>query len=259
MTDRILRALVTGASTGIGAAFARELAARGVEPVLVARDGARLEALQRSLAVRSEVLVADLTVPGDRQRVVERLTRDQGAIDLLVNNAGIGVYGPVATQEPTAQAAMLELNVVALTALARALLPSLVARGHGGIINVGSIAGAQPGPGGAVYGATKAYVASFTRAVQAEVADHGVQVMLLAPGITATEFHDRAGVSRDRLPSPSVMTADAVVAAALDDYARGREVSAPGLANRLALAGARAAPVSLSRTIAARVHDRMQP
>lgn len=258
MSDRILRALVTGASSGIGASFARLLAERGVEVVLVARDAARLESLARTLPTTAEVVTADLIRPEDRGRVVARLQAETAPVDLLVNNAGIGTYGALASQEPADLRAMIELNVVAPTLLLRAVLPRLLAQGNGGVITVGSIAGSQPGPYGAAYGGTKSYLRDLTRAVQAEVAGQGVHVMELAPGVTATEFHGRAGVDRDLLPGAAVMSPDAVVEAALQAYARGDETCVPGVANRAAVLGARLAPVRLSRAVAGRVHERMR-
>jgi uncharacterized protein len=162
VTARIGRALVTGASAGIGAAMARELSARGVEVVLVARRSERLEALAAELATDAEVLVADLADRSGRDLVAERLVREDRPVDLLVNNAGLGVYGALAAQDPDRIRELLDVNVTALVELTRAALPGLLAREVGGIINVGSTAGYLPGPYSAVYGATKAFVRSFT-------------------------------------------------------------------------------------------------
>ncbi len=258
MSDRILRALVTGASAGIGRSMAIELAERGVDLVLVARRDDRLTELAAALPGRIETLVADLGDPAGIARVAARLRQTDDPVDLLVNNAGLGSYGALADQESAASQTMIDLNISAVTALTHAALEQLVPRGSGGVINVGSIAGLQPGPGGAVYGATKAYVHAFTEAVHAEVRDAGVHVMLLAPGITATEFHDRAGVDRDRLPGGAVMDADDVARAALDAYAEQRVVCIPGAANRIAAVGAKLAPSAVSRRVAKLVHDRMQ-
>jgi uncharacterized protein len=258
VSDRILRALVTGASAGIGRSIAIELAERGVELVLVARREDRLTELAAALPGRIETLVADLAAPADLARVAARLRQTDEPVDLLVNNAGLGSYGPLADQDPSSSQTMIDLNVGAVTALTHAALDQLVPRGSGGIINVGSIAGMQPGPGGAVYGATKAYIHALTEAVHAEVRDTGVHVMLLAPGITATEFHDQAGVDRDRLPGSVIMDADDVARAALDAYAQRKVVCVPGAANRAAALGAKLAPAALGRRVAALVHDRMQ-
>jgi uncharacterized protein len=258
VSDRILRALVTGASAGIGRSIAIELAERGVDLVLVARREDRLTELAAALPGRIETLVADLGDPAGLASVAARLQRTDDPVDLLVNNAGFGTYAPVIEQSTAASRAMIDLNVHALTELTHAALAQFVPRGAGGIINVGSIAGLQPGPGAAVYGATKAYVHAFTEAVHDEVVDAGVHVMLLVPGITATEFHDRAGLDRDRLPGSAVMHPDDVARAALDAFAAKRVVCIPGGANRVTALGAKLAPTAVSRRVAALVHDRMQ-
>lgn len=257
MNERIGRALVTGASAGLGAGFARELADRGVELVLVARRGDRLRTLADALPVPAEVLVADLAEPAGLARVAARIGSATDPVDLLVNNAGLGAYGAFADLDDEADDAMIDVNVAALTRLTRAALSQLLPRSRGGVINVGSTAGYQPGPGGAVYGATKAYVRSFTEAVHEEVRGSGVHVMLLAPGFTATDFQQVAGVPAGAVPAPVTMEVGAVVTAGLDAFAARRAVCVPGAANRIAAFGSQLTPSVVSRRVAARLLDRM--
>jgi short-subunit dehydrogenase len=253
MSSRIRRALVTGASAGIGTALARALADRGVEVVLVARRRDRLEEVAARLPVPTEVLAADLGDPTDLARVVARLTDPDAPVDLLVNDAGLGAYGPLAEQDPDRVQAMLDVNVTALVQLTRAALPQLVARGGGGIINVGSTAAYQPGPYSAVYGATKAFVRSFTEAVHEETRGTGVRVLLLAPGVTRTEFQTVAGVPEGAFPAVLTGDADEVAVAALDAYAADRAVCVPAAIDRVAVAGSALLPSSVTRRLRARV------
>jgi uncharacterized protein len=256
VADRIVRALVTGASSGIGEEFARQLADRGVDLVLVARRRDRLEALAAALPVPAEVLPADLTVEADLARVEQRLRRSDEPVDLLVNNAGFGAYGPFEELAVDRQQQMLDLNVTALVRLAHAALDQLRSRDTGGVINVGSTAGFQPDPFAAVYGGTKAFVRSFTEAMHEELRGSGVHAMLLAPGITSTEFQDVSGVHLDPVTTAATMPAAPVVEAALRDFARGRAVSVPGAVNRLGALGADLTPSVLSRRVSGVVHRR---
>ncbi len=256
MTARIRRALVTGASAGIGAAIARELAARGVEVVLVARRSERLRELAEELATTAEVLVADLADPTGRDLVARRLASVDRPVDLLVNNAGLGVYGALASQDPDRIRALVEVNVAAVVELTRAALPGLLARERGGIINVGSTAGYLPGPYSAVYGATKAFVRSFTEAVHEEVRATPVHVLLLSPGVTRTEFQDVAGVPEGVFPPALTGTVDQVARAALDAFAAGRPVCVPAAADRVVAYGAQILPSALTRRVRASVMRR---
>jgi uncharacterized protein len=253
MSSRIERALITGASAGIGTALVRALAERGVEVVLVARRRDRLEALAASLPVATEVLVADLGDPTDLARVAARVASADDRVDLLVNDAGLGSYGLLAEQDPGRLQAQLDVNVTALVQLTRAALPALVARGSGGIINVGSTAAYQPGPYSAVYGATKAFVRSFTEAVHEETRGTGVRVLLLAPGVTRTEFQAVAGVPDGAFPAALTADADEVAAAALAAFAADRDVCIPVWTDRLAVAGSQLLPSSVTRRLRARV------
>ena len=252
----IRRALVTGASSGLGEEFARQLAQRGSDLVLVARRRERLEALAdhlRAVGRRVEVLVADLATEAGRQPVEDRLADTAAPIDLLVNNAGFGAYGDVADLSAARQLAMVEVNVVALTRLARAALPGLVGRGRGGIINVASTAAFQPNPHAAVYGATKAYVLSLSQALHEEVAGSGVRVLALCPGVTPTEFQDVAQISVP-LPDIATTTREQVVRAGLQAFARRRALEVPGLANRVTAAASATSPAVVSRRLSGLAH-----
>lgn len=256
MTARIRRALVTGASAGIGAAFARQLSARGVEVVLVARRAARLEELATELPGDAEVLAADLAEADGRARVCERLGDAHRPVDLLVNNAGLGGYGALASQDPGRIRDQLDVNVVALVELTRAALPGLLAREVGGIVNVGSTAGYLPGPYSAVYGATKAFVRSFTEALTEEVRGSQVHVLLLAPGVTATEFQDVAGVPDGAFPPQLTGSPDEVAAAGLAAFAARRPVCVPAPTDRVVAYGAQLVPSALTRRVRASVMRR---
>ena len=257
---RIERALVTGASSGIGTAFARRLAARGVHPVLVARRADRLRALAEELTrdhgVDAEVVVADLVDPADRERVVDRLRSPDRVVDLLVNNAGFGAYGAVHRAEPAMLDQMIEVNVTAPLQLTRAAPPGMRTRDNGGVINVGSTAGERPGPHAAVYGASKAFVNRWTEALHEESRGTGVRVLLLAPGFTATEFQEVAGVAADVAPAGLAADPEEVVDAALEAFARGRAVCVPRAADRALLHAARVLPRLAVRRISGMIHAR---
>ena len=256
MGTRIERALVTGASAGIGEQFARQLAARDVALVLVARRRDRLEQLAAELDVEVEVVPADLTDAGDLDLVERRLAAPDRPVDLLVNNAGYGGYGRFDELEVTRQAGMIQLNTVALMRLTHAAVAAQRPRGRGGVVNVGSTAGFQPDPYGATYGATKAFVRSFTEALGEELRDEAIRVMLLCPGFTDTEFQAVADVVEGALPSPMRMDAEEVVRIGLRDFARGRRVSVPGAVNTLTAIGSDVAPSAVSRRISGYVHHR---
>jgi uncharacterized protein len=247
------RALVTGASVGIGAAFSERLAHDGHDLIIVARDRQRLESLAERLRdthrVQVEVLPADLTETAEL-RVVERLVADAD-LELLVNNAGFGTVGRFAELDADREEAEIRLNVTALVRLTRAALPSMIERDRGAIINVSSMAGFQPAPYNATYGATKAYVCSFTEALAEELRGSGVRVQTLCPGFTRTEFQERAGVDVSRVPSFAWMTAEAVVDASLAGLARGEVVCVPGITNRLVATLTSAVPRSVTRRIVA--------
>ena len=242
------RALVTGASAGIGTAFADRLARDGYDLVLVARRRERLEELAKKLreshAVEVEVFVADLVDAGDLLAVEQRLTVPPG-VDLLVNNAGFGTNGPFQESDPDREEHEILLNDLALVRLTRAALPRMVARGSGAIINVSSMAGFLPSPYNATYGATKAFVNSFTEALAEELRGTGVRVQALCPGFTRTEFQDVAEVDTSTIPDAAWMEPEPVVDASLEGLASGQVVCVPGLGNRAASLVARSLPRSL--------------
>jgi short-subunit dehydrogenase len=231
------RAVVTGASSGIGLAFAEALAREGYDLVVVARSTARLETLAETLheahGVSVDVTPADLTKPAALHKVEEKVGADRH-LDLLVNNAGFGTIGRFVRLDPDREEEEIRLNVVALVRLTRAALPGMVSRKRGGVINVSSLAAFNPGPVNATYAATKAFVNSFTEALHEELRDTGVRVQALCPGFTHTEFQERAGVDKSRIPSAAWMSAEAVVEASLAGLRRGEVVCIPGMANRLA-------------------------
>ncbi len=252
--SRHRRALVTGASRGIGEAFARRLAADGTDLVLVARDEARLETLARALRavheVGVEVLPADLTEQGPRARVAARLTDTAAPVDLLVNNAGAGMYGRFLDHDLDAEADVVELNVVAPTLLAHAAAGAMARRRGGAIVNLSSVTAFQPVPDGAVYAASKAFVLRLSEALHEELAPLRVHVMALCPGFTRTDIFRAAGADEKAIPRALWRTAEEVVAEALRDLAEGRAVSVPGLVYRVQSAAAPRAPRAVARRIA---------
>jgi len=228
-------ALVTGASAGLGAQFATQLAERGHNLVLVARSADRLRRLAEHLravhGVRVDVIVQDLAAPDAVARINADLAVAGIAVDLLVNNAGYGTAGRFEEIPDTQDQHQLLVNVVALVGLTRALIPGMLARGHGGVINVGSTAGFQPSPYFATYSAGKTFVLNFSLALRSEYRGRGVRVLALCPGPTQTSFFDTLG-ERAALGG-KMMPAAAVVQAALRAFDRDRAYVVPGLGNSL--------------------------
>ena len=255
-------AVVTGASAGIGRAFADALAARGHDLVVVARDTARLDALAKELdAVHGaavEVLTADLGTGEGIAAVEARLIDDARPIALLVNNAGFGTVGRFHELPISKEISEIGVNVVAVTRLTHAALPGMVERGSGGVINVASIAGYQPTPLNATYGATKAFVSSLSQAVHEELKGTGVNCMVLCPGFTRTEFQERAGIDSSEVPDFLWQDATTVVDLALGAFAKGRAVCVPGGLNRATAAFSGAAPSTVTRKVAGLIVKRAE-
>ena len=221
-------ALITGATSGIGAAFASRLARDGRDLVLVARNRERLEAAAvgyRAAGVAVEVLPADLSVAEERARVEARLSSaDAAPVDLLINNAGY-TTGGLLDVDSEALRRQLEVNVASVLELTAAALPGMIDRSRGAVINVSSISGFLPG--NSQYSADKAWVTAFTEAVAVKLADTGVRAIALCPGYVRTEFHERAGLDVGRRKGPFWLDADRVVGECLADLARGKVVSVP--------------------------------
>ena len=189
-------ALITGASSGIGEEFAKQLAAKKTDLILVARSQDKLEALasklQQQHSINAEVIVQDLTEPAAGKTVFESIQQPGLTVDLLINNAGFGDYGDFSDRDLSKQLAIIQLNVMVLTELTGLFLPLMKQRGHGAIVNLSSIAGFQPLPYMSVYAATKAFVLSFTEALWAENKDSGVRILAVCPGPTESDFFDKA-------------------------------------------------------------------
>lgn len=233
-------ALVTGASAGIGREFCRQLAARGHDLIIVARDAARLDALASELAslhgVEVEVLPADLTRDADVDRVADRAAAHP-ALTRLINNAGFGTVGYLATALPEQQTDMLRLHVLAPMRLTRAALPGMLARRAGAIVNLSSVAGFIYSPGNVNYCASKAYLTTFTEGLALELAGTGVRAQVLCPGFTHTEFHQRMGPDARARPRFMWLSAEGVVRASLRQLdRRGPVVCVPGVRYKLIVA-----------------------
>ncbi|WP_017461060.1 SDR family NAD(P)-dependent oxidoreductase [Dyella ginsengisoli] len=240
MSDKRPCSLVTGASAGIGAAFARALAARGHDLVLVARREDRLRALAEALrerhGTRSMMLAADLADPSAPQRLCNALEAEGYAVDWLINNAGYGLPGTLVDNPWQAHAAFVQVMMTAPTELAWRLLPGMRARGHGRVINVASLAGFVPGTAGhTLYGASKAYLIKLSQSLALENRDAGVHVCALCPGFTWSEFHDVTGTRQKMNAMPRFMwlSAEEVARQGIDAVERGAVVYVPGRVNRV--------------------------
>ncbi len=228
-------ALITGASSGIGRALARLFARDGYALVLVARRGTLLEDLAAELSrdhgVTVRVMPIDLAEPNAAMTLVASLQSAGVTVDVLVNNAGFGMQGTFAALPVDRQLQMIHLNVTALTALTRLLLPAMLERSRGGVLNIGSTAGFQPGPFMAVYYATKAYVVSFSEALSDELSGSGLRVTCLAPGPTATAFAAEAGAVESRLFRGETMSVEEVAQIGYEGWRNGKFLVIAGSRN----------------------------
>jgi hypothetical protein len=240
------QAIITGATSGIGAAFARQLAAQGYDLVLAGRRAERLNALanelQQKYAITAEVLVSDLAQPGGIA-AVEKCIDASPRLALLINNAGFGVPGHFTEIEIETQADMIQVHIMAVVRLTHRALQGMLARRHGAIINVSSLAAfIPPSMGSSIYGFTKSFLNAFSEGLRTDLRGSGVRIQVLCPGFTYTEFHDRPGFEnfkRSSLPRIAWMTADQVAATSLKALQKDRLVCIPGLANQVVAAFAR--------------------
>src|SRR3954454_17132217 len=239
--------LVTGASSGIGADIARELARRGLGVTLVARREDRLKTLAQELAatnVRVEVVAADVADPKARSGLVDKINRAGLDVEVLINNAGYGSGGAFAELDAESEVAMVRVNCEAVVALTHEYLPKMIERGRGAILNVGSTAGEQPLPRQATYSASKAFVNTFSDALHAETHGSGVTVTSLRPGPVKTEFGDVAGISDSLFAAPdfTIVSPEDVAKAAVEGLERGKRTVAPGVAAKFATIAGRLTP-----------------
>ncbi len=238
-------AVVTGASAGLGVEFARQLAERGHDIVLVARRRQRLEELATELETKAKVktlvLESDLGVPGSSAALLAELTKHGILPEILVNNAGLGLYGPATDMALDKATSMIHLNVISLTELSLALGKEMGARGHGSILNVASTSSFQPTPFFAIYGATKAYVESFSASLNYELGPQGVKVLCLCPGPTRTEFNEAGGVTITG-GGFFYMSAEQCVRMGLRALDRGKRLEITGILNAIGAWLARASP-----------------
>ena len=247
-----MTALVTGGTSGIGAAFARQLAAEGQDLVLVARDVDRLEGTAASVrsayGVGVEVLPADLAVEADTDTVRSRLSDADRPVDLLVNSAGIGLPGKFFETPLADQERMFHLNCTAVLRLSHAALTAMVPRGRGDIVVVSSVSGFAPTVRGS-YGASKAWATAFAESLSGQLAGSGVHASAVAPGFVRTEFHGRAGLDMSRVPGFLWLSAEDVAATALRDHRAGKVLSVPGAQYKAIVAASRLVPPSVNRRV----------
>jgi short-subunit dehydrogenase len=246
--------LVTGASAGLGAEFARQCARRGEALALVARRRERLEALKAELGGDVHIFVADLALPGAAESLIAELAAEGLSVGTLINNAGFGLAGKFADRSLERQREMIDLNIRTLTELCHLVLPAMRAAGKGAICNVASTAAFQPGPNMAVYYATKAYVLSFTEALHHELKGTGIKVSALCPGPTTSEFSDVADSHSPTLERMK-MPAAPVVAAGLAGLDANKAVVIPGLKNKIGAQASRLLTRAAMRRIIGRIKN----
>jgi short-subunit dehydrogenase len=255
-----MTSLITGASSGIGLELARVFAEHGYDVVLVARSEARLQTLAAELqtkGVRAQVIVSDLSAPGGAALVAQRVADLGLTIDVLVNNAGHGTYGPFLETPWETELSIIQVNIVALTELTKRLLPAMVARKSGRILNVASTAAFLPGPLMAVYYASKAYVLSFSEAIANELAGSGVTVTVLAPGPTESGFQTAAALGESKLVAGRKLpTSREVARAAYAGVMAGKPLVVPGLMNKLTIQLPRFTPRRMVASMVRNVQER---
>lgn len=251
-------ALVTGASRGIGREYATVLARHGFDVVLVARDVDRLASVARELengyAVRTLVLVMDLSRPNGAHDVYKRCEEKGIVPEILINNAGFGQYSPFAKVTREEHVEMLHVNVMTPLVLTSLFLPAMIERRKGFVQNVASTAGFQPGPIMANYYATKSYLISLSVALAEELAGTGVAVSVLCPGPTRTEFHARAGMSHTRAASFAISSARRVAEHGYREMMSGKTIIVPGIINKIGSVGVRLLPLLVAAKIVKRLH-----
>ncbi len=262
MSEKI--AVVTGASSGIGLELARRLAAQGYDLWLVARREDRLQSLAAEISSgygkAADLMRLDLTMDNDRRVLAARMQAERAGLGLVVNNAGFGSVGATTSVSMERYREMIELNITAVTDLSLEAARIMVPKHSGGIINVASTASFQPVPYMNVYSATKAFVSNFTISLAEELKGSGVRVMALSPGFTATEFQQVAGVKRDDFHTRHAMSAAECARIGLEDFARGKVVSIPGMMNKVQVFGSWLFPRSLVvRTAAMMMKNRSVP
>jgi len=257
------RALITGASTGIGAALSDVFAEHGHDLILIARNREKLQAraiaIQEKFGVKVAWFTEDLADPGGPARVHRTVSAEGLEVECLVNNAGVGLFGKFAMTDLDKELKMIQLNVTSLVELTKRFLPGMTQRRSGKILNVASTAAFVPGPWMSIYYATKAFVLSFSDAINYELRPSGITVTTLCPGPTESEFKVRAGSQRSRLFEAFVMDAPTVARAGYDGMMRGKTLVVPGLRNKLIPVAARLTPRSLIATLSHRAARPSEP
>lgn len=252
-------ALVTGASGGLGLELARLLGAKGFDLVLVARSEDKLERAAdefRRKKVTVRTMVVDLADPIGPDTVWARLGEENKRVDVLINNAGFAQFGEFTATDPNAELQMMQLNMVTLTRMTKLVLPSMLSRGSGRIMNMASTAAFQPGPLMAVYYATKAYVLSFSEALAEELRGTGVTVTAFAPGPTRTGFQERAAMQESRLVQGRIADARTVAQAGFDGLMAGKRVVVPGIKNKFFAQSVRLTPRAVMTRLVKRLQER---